>query len=438
MYLNVTSDEKCLKTEHFEQYNNIMQTMHSDKRVYYREDIHQMNTFLLEKMLTAYHGALKENFDKEKDKWEDLSQFQKRFYSSSSTEPIIKRLQYSLNTNSNLISTRNYQPFDKLSKLAKDNPSKIEEALETLLDEKIDIIDRIRTYQAIINSLNEGSPGKTSSAADIRFITTLLWFTEPEKYMAVKYTQWRNFCKEYDLGIKIKKDNIETIFQAETIINIISDYVKNTHSDIVEGYRKAIEELRKEKPDIYQDKDLRLFVQNLIWYAGTYYKKEELDELKGKEEPESFEDVVFAPASAIKSRYVTDPLENGVHLNYAELEKKKKIIGDCAENFVLRYERWKNRTVEWVSKNKGDGLGYDILSTDKDGHRRYIEVKGTRGPENEIFYITATELAACEKYGDDYFLYRVYVKDGKQAITYYQGEEIVKLCNAPCLYAVKI
>lgn len=43
-----------------------------------------------------------------------------------------------------------------------------------------------------------------------------------------------------------------------------------------------------------------------------------------------------------------------------------------------------------VSKLDGDGLGYDILSYDRNGNPMYIEVKTTAGPGNGSIFITAS------------------------------------------------
>ena len=61
-----------------------------------------------------------------------------------------------------------------------------------------------------------------------------------------------------------------------------------------------------------------------------------------------------------------------------------------------------------VAKLDGDGLGYDILSYDKNGHEIYIEVKTTSGAEDASIFITANELKMSEEHPEQYYLYRVY------------------------------
>ena len=61
-----------------------------------------------------------------------------------------------------------------------------------------------------------------------------------------------------------------------------------------------------------------------------------------------------------------------------------------------------------VAKLDGDGLGYDILSYDKYGKEKYIEVKTTSGKEDGSIFITANELKMSEEHPEQYYLYRVY------------------------------
>ena len=64
--------------------------------------------------------------------------------------------------------------------------------------------------------------------------------------------------------------------------------------------------------------------------------------------------------------------------------------------------------VRWTARDDGDGLGYDVLSYDLDGHERYIEVKTTRLGAETPFYITSAELDFARRHADRYALYRVY------------------------------
>ena len=56
----------------------------------------------------------------------------------------------------------------------------------------------------------------------------------------------------------------------------------------------------------------------------------------------------------------------------------------------------------------GNAERFDVLSYDKDGNEKYIEVKTTKGGLNNIFHISENEVEFFEQYKDKYYLYRVY------------------------------
>jgi len=91
-----------------------------------------------------------------------------------------------------------------------------------------------------------------------------------------------------------------------------------------------------------------------------------------------------------------------------------------------------------ISKSKGDGLGYDILSYNESGKKIYIEVKTTRKGKTQPFYISKNELSCSEIEGNQYFIYRLYEFDDKKISAKYfirQGS-LFDLCNNPMLYRV--
>lgn len=103
-------------------------------------------------------------------------------------------------------------------------------------------------------------------------------------------------------------------------------------------------------------------------------------------------------------------------IDYIDILKKKQDLGLKGELQVIKYE--KNRLnnlgkkdlanqVKHVSKDIGDGLGYDILSFNEDESFLYIEVKTTISSEKQDFYITKNELEFL-KNESQARIYRVY------------------------------
>lgn len=109
--------------------------------------------------------------------------------------------------------------------------------------------------------------------------------------------------------------------------------------------------------------------------------------------------------------------EIGIKRDYFELEARNRSLGCAGEEFVVGYER--NRLmatgrhelaarVERVSETKGDGLGFDVLSYEKDGRERFIEVKTTALGKEAPFYVTQNELEFSRSESDRFKLYRLF------------------------------
>ena len=66
------------------------------------------------------------------------------------------------------------------------------------------------------------------------------------------------------------------------------------------------------------------------------------------------------------------------------------------------------RRVKWISREDGDGAGYDIRSYDVTGAERWIEVKTTRGGSTTPFYLTRNENEVARERPDAFRLYRLH------------------------------
>ena len=74
--------------------------------------------------------------------------------------------------------------------------------------------------------------------------------------------------------------------------------------------------------------------------------------------------------------------------------------------------------IKHVSKEEGDGAGYDILSYDEDGNKKYIEVKTTEQNLDNPFIITDRELEFSKRNSENYSLYRVYNFDKNASLRF--------------------
>jgi hypothetical protein len=92
-------------------------------------------------------------------------------------------------------------------------------------------------------------------------------------------------------------------------------------------------------------------------------------------------------------------------------------LGEAGERWVTQIERAElvaagradlAGRVEWTSRDRGDGFGYDIASFQADGMPIQIEVKTTNLGPRSPFYVTRNEVAKSEEFVDSYRLYRVF------------------------------
>ena len=106
---------------------------------------------------------------------------------------------------------------------------------------------------------------------------------------------------------------------------------------------------------------------------------------------------------------------NGI--NYLEREARNQQLGSAGEEFILNFERARlirqgNESladkIEQVSETQGPAAGFDILSFEKNGTDRFIEVKTTKYGKNTPFFVTRNELAFSESKADRYHLYRLF------------------------------
>src|SRR5262249_22570237 len=101
-----------------------------------------------------------------------------------------------------------------------------------------------------------------------------------------------------------------------------------------------------------------------------------------------------------------------------ERDFRNRSLGKAGEEFVLKVERKKlsnlelpdlARKVRWVAQEDGDGAGYDILSFDRSGRERLVEVKTTNGAARTPFFLTRNEYEVANAYAESWQLYRVHL-----------------------------
>lgn len=104
-------------------------------------------------------------------------------------------------------------------------------------------------------------------------------------------------------------------------------------------------------------------------------------------------------------------------VNYLEREARNRALGLAGEEFVVRVEQARlihagheqlAGRVEHMSRVRGDGLGFDILSFEETGSDRLIEVKTTKHGRETPFFVSRNEVAVSQVERVRYQLYRVF------------------------------
>jgi len=133
--------------------------------------------------------------------------------------------------------------------------------------------------------------------------------------------------------------------------------------------------------------------------------------------PIDFNSLKVEPPEKKKKDERIEITRNPTNINYLEREQNNRRIGLQGEELALNYERFLlisagkealSEKIEWVSKDLGDGLGFDILSKNLNGSDKYIEVKTTKLGKEAPFFFSYNEYNFSLKNSPNYHLYRVF------------------------------
>lgn len=127
--------------------------------------------------------------------------------------------------------------------------------------------------------------------------------------------------------------------------------------------------------------------------------------------------IVAPPVSSVVEEPTPSYNRNPIKVNYLEREQNNRNLGILGEELVFEYEKWNlirigkeklAKKIRWISKDEGDGAGFDILSKSFDGKDKFIEVKTTKLSKNTPIYFSKNELDFSISEKDRYHLYRLF------------------------------
>jgi hypothetical protein len=129
------------------------------------------------------------------------------------------------------------------------------------------------------------------------------------------------------------------------------------------------------------------------------------------------EDTEYSYESENRKGKSTREFYSNRNINFEGEIKKNTELGKKGEDIVVEYEKTRliiegrEDLVDKVVATRdiaGNAERFDVLSYDKNGNEKYIEVKTTKGGLNNIFHISENEVEFSEEYKEKYYLYRVY------------------------------
>jgi len=160
----------------------------------------------------------------------------------------------------------------------------------------------------------------------------------------------------------------------------------------------------------------------LEWLAGTNDLAEALDVRALVDPPSpagarSFADILVDPPEPRRAARPSGQVAP-VKIDFLRLDAENRKLGVRGEEFVYELEKRRlhdeanrrdlSKRIRWVSRDDGDGLGYDIASFDASGAPRLIEVKTTAAGKYFPFTLSQNELAVSKRELQRYHLYRVH------------------------------
>lgn len=105
-------------------------------------------------------------------------------------------------------------------------------------------------------------------------------------------------------------------------------------------------------------------------------------------------------------------------MDFVRLDAENRKLGQMGEEWALEFESRRltdvhhrpdlAKRIVWVSREEGDGAGFDIRSFNADATPRLVEVKTTGLAKYHPFYVSPNEVAVSERESEHYCLYRVF------------------------------
>tara|TARA_B100000315_G_scaffold260335_1_gene320931 strand:+ start:2844 stop:4037 length:1194 start_codon:yes stop_codon:yes gene_type:complete len=395
-----------------------------------------MNIQLVKSYIEEYKKEFNRVHKQEIYKWHAIKQFQDYFDINASK--FYENLELSLNKSDNLLDSRLYFPKRMLLKNAEKSQEQLREMFKILYDEDFNYLERIENFRSEFKNLSKSNfPELKNDYQDHRAIVVYLALKYPERYFFYKFKMFNTFSEKVNYTYHPKGGKIENISQFQNLCELVR-YEIEKDQDLLFLHEDRLDR------SCYRDRNYNILTQDFI-YAVVQH----LDKLQLKDTPKS---EILAEKDVLANSLfsmIDNPNFTPRFTNHIQNNIENKRIGDLGEIWVLKHEKEfleKNgkeklaEKVKHVAKDKGDGLGYDVLSYDLNGNAKYIEVKTTEGNKISTFFVTRNELERSKIEKDNYFLYRVYEYNEiteKGKVLKIKGN-LTNICIIPSKYKVNL
>lgn len=237
-------------------------------------------------------------------------------------------------------------------------------------------------------------------------IQTLIDINEPDIDIIVKYLIYQNLCSDIDDKYVFKINDTEKVlynFRKSILIEIFSV------SDIKEA-------LLNHSSFLVQNEKILIGLNSIdLKYRKYLIMLQKLNFLIPHKQEHYFEVIDYT----IAKQLLTRPLKRLSLKDFKKIQRKKEMMGELAEEFVLRSENNKlensakyPKQISHVNVN----AGYDIVSYDEYGKEIYIEVKGFQN--NYSFHWSENEINISKNLSDKYFIYCIRFENDKPVEIY--------------------
>jgi hypothetical protein len=128
-------------------------------------------------------------------------------------------------------------------------------------------------------------------------------------------------------------------------------------------------------------------------------------------------------------------------------DEQMRQLGEAGEEWVVNVERAElqavgrpdlARQVEWTSRERGDGLGYDVQSFESSGVPIQIEVKTTNLGIRSPFLVTRNEVSISRDLAETYRIYRVFDFARERRVFIVPGAVADRFILEPTVYEATI